>query len=91
MRLSKGESLMQLTASCEITVRNVGRAGGYVALEITQGRADGEEVTTLLLCPERARELASVLLRHCGGAPADGPGAETLPRREEGLCSARAS
>ncbi len=62
MGLNKLESLMRLTASCEIMVRNVGRAGGHVALEITQGKADGEEVTTLLLCPDRARELASVLL-----------------------------
>jgi hypothetical protein len=68
MGLNKAESLMQLTASCEIMVRNVGRAGGYVALEITQGKAAGEEVTTLLLRRDRARELASVLLRHSGDA-----------------------
>ena len=66
MGLNKGGSLMRLTASCEIMVRNVGRAGGYVAFEITQVKAAGEEVTTLLLCPDRARELASVLLRHSG-------------------------
>ena len=72
MGQNKGESLMRLTASCEVTVRNVGRARGCVALEITQGTAAGEEVTTLLLRPDRARELASVLLRHSGDAPADG-------------------
>ena len=91
MRLNKGESLMRLTASCEIMVRNVGRAGGYVAVEITQGKAAGEEVTTLLLCRDRARELASVLLRHSGDVRAEGPGAETQRGPEEGVCSAHAS
>lgn len=82
---------MRLTASCEIMVRNVGGAGGSVALEITQGRAGGEEVTLLLLCPDRARELASVLLRHSGGVRLEMPGAETRRGREEGVRSARAS
>lgn len=58
------ESVMRLTASCEIAVRNFGRAGGCVALEITQGTTTGEEVTTLLLGTDAARELASVLLSH---------------------------
>lgn len=74
MGLNKGASLMRLTASCEIAVRDVGRAGGCVALEITQGKTAAEEVTTLLLCPDRARELASVLLRHSGGVRAEGAG-----------------
>ena len=88
MGLNKGVSLMRLTASCEVTVRNVGRARGCVVLEITQGTTTGEEVTTLLLRPERARELASVLLRHSGHAPADGDatGIER-GRREEGRAS----
>ncbi len=67
MRLNAGNSLMRLTASCEIKVRNVGRADGCVVVEITQAKAAGGEITTLLLCPDRARELASVLLRHSGG------------------------
>ncbi|HEV2764913.1 MAG TPA: hypothetical protein VGV38_18165 [Pyrinomonadaceae bacterium] len=67
--MNKAESLMRLTASCEIAVRNVGRERGCVAVEITQGAAACEDVTTLLLCPERARELAAVLLRHSGGFP----------------------
>lgn len=91
MGLNKGESLMRLTASCEIMVRDVGRAGGYVAVEITQRKAAGEEVTTLLLCPDRARELASVLLRHSGGVRAEGRGAEILRGPEEGVSPARAS
>jgi len=66
---------MRLTESCEIMVRDIGRAGGYVAVEITQRKAAGEEVTTLLLCPDRARELASVLLSHSDGVRADGPSA----------------
>ena len=60
---------MRLTASCEISVRNVGREGGCVALEITQRKATDGEVTTLLLGPDRARELASVLLQHSGVRP----------------------
>jgi hypothetical protein len=83
MGLNKGESLMRLTASCEIMVRNVGSAGDSVALEITQGTAAGEDVTTLLLCPDGARELASVLLRHSGGARPVVTDAET--RRGHGL------
>ncbi|HYP53024.1 MAG TPA: hypothetical protein VEQ42_05760 [Pyrinomonadaceae bacterium] len=63
---------MKLTASCEIAVRNFGRARGCVALEITQGTATGEEVTTLLLGPDAARELASVLLSHSAGARGNG-------------------
>ena len=81
MELNKGESLMRLTASCVVSVRNVGRAGGIVSLEITQGRAAGEGVTTLLLCHDRARELADVLLQHSGGVRSEGP--ETRRGREE--------
>lgn len=66
MRLNEGKSLMRLTASCEIRVGNIGRADGCVVVEITQAKAAGEETTTLLLCPDGARELASVLLSHCG-------------------------
>jgi hypothetical protein len=82
---------MRLTASCEIMVRNVSRAGGSVAVEITQAKASGEEVTTLLLCPDRARELASALLRHCGDARAEVPGAETRRGLGVGVHSARLS
>ncbi len=67
MSSSRGKSLMRLTASCEIAVRNVGLAGGNVVLEIKQGKAGGGDVTTtLLLYPDTARELASVLLGHSG-------------------------
>lgn len=91
MGLNKGGAVMRLTASCEIMVRNVGRAGGSVAVEITQGKAAGEEVTTLLLRPDRARELASALLRHSGDGRAEGPKAETRRGAEEGVRAARAS
>jgi hypothetical protein len=90
MRSNKGGSLVRLTASCEVLVRQVGRAGGYVALEIAQGEA-GEKVTTLLLCPTRARELASLLLSHSGGVRAEGFGAETGRGAAEEVGAARAS
>lgn len=85
MGLNKGNSLIRLTASCAIKVRNIGRAGGCVALEIKQGKAAGEETTTLLLCPDGARELASVLLRHSDAVRAEPRGTE------EEICAARAS
>lgn len=85
MGLNEGKSFMRLTASCEIKVGNIGRAGGCVALEIKQGKAAGEETTTLLLCPDRARELASVLLRHSGAVRAEEGGTE------EEICATRAS
>lgn len=55
---------MRLTPSCEIAVSNVGGEGGCVVLGIAQRIPEGTGVTTLLLCADRARELASVLLRH---------------------------
>lgn len=80
MSPNEAKSLMRLTESCEIRVRNIGLAGGCVALEITQGAAAGDEMTTLLLCPDGARELASVLLRHSEGARAGGD----VTREEDG-------
>jgi len=81
--LNKGESLLRLTESCEISVRNMGREGDCVALEITQKKAAGGEVTTLLLCGDRARELASVLLHHSGGARADAGETVSVCEHEE--------
>lgn len=90
MGLNGGESLMRLTASCEIAVGNIGRRGGSVVVEITQRHSEGTDVTTLLLCPEKARELASVLLRHsCHVRPEER--AEGARREEEEVRRVRES
>ena len=64
MRTHEGESYVRLTASCEIAVSNIGDEGGCVVMGIAQRIPEGTGVTTLLLCADRARELAAVLLRH---------------------------
>lgn len=71
METNTEESYVRLTASCEIAVGNVGSKGGWVVLGIAQRVPEGVGVTTVLLQPDSARELASVLLRHSAANRAD--------------------
>lgn len=61
------KTLVPLTASCQIAVGNLGDPDNHTVVEVTQRKTLGDDVTTLLLSPGKARELAQILLQHTDG------------------------
>jgi hypothetical protein len=70
--MNQGKSLMPLTDSCQISVASLSEDVQCLVLEVTQRRAGDDNVTTLLLSPDKAHELIEVLSRHAGGLHAGG-------------------
>ena len=64
--MDKTKSLVPLTESCRIAVGRLGAGDRCLLFEVKQRGVGDDDVTTLLLSSERARELAGVLLRHAG-------------------------
>jgi hypothetical protein len=69
--MNQGKSLMPLTDSCRISVGNLSGERRYLVVEVTQRRRGGDDnVTTLLLSPDKAQELIEVLSQHARGIDA---------------------
>lgn len=68
--MNQGKSHMPLTGSCRISVGRLSGDERCLVLEVTQRRAGDDDVTTLLLSPDKARELIEVLSQHASEANA---------------------
>jgi hypothetical protein len=64
--MNKGKSHMPLTESCQISIGSLTGDKRCLVLEVTQRRTGDDDVTTLLLSPDKAHELIQVLSQHAG-------------------------
>lgn len=65
--MNQGKSHMPLTGSCQISVGRLAGDERCLVVEVTQRRAGDDNVTTLLLSPDKAHELIEVLSQHASG------------------------
>jgi hypothetical protein len=65
--MSEGKSLMPLTESCRISVGSLPGEGRGLVMEVKQRKGVDDDVTTVLLSPDKARELIEVLLQYADG------------------------
>ncbi|HZH89204.1 MAG TPA: hypothetical protein VEX70_01165 [Pyrinomonadaceae bacterium] len=65
--VNEGKSLLPLTGSCRISVGSLSGDGRCLVLEVTQRKAGDDDVTTVLLSSDKARELIEALSQHAGG------------------------
>lgn len=65
--MKEGKSLMPLTESCRISVGSLPGEGQGLIMEVMQRKGGDDDVTTVLLSPDKAHELIEVLLQYTDG------------------------
>ena len=58
------KSLVPLTDNCQVAIGGTGVADYCLIVEVVQRMSEGNKVTTLLLNPDKARELAGTLMQY---------------------------